>query len=249
MALPPRRYFSLEEVADAWGVTTRTLVEHASEDALQVGVRLFGITAEVHLGTVSQAERGPALERRFITGAVAIFTEDLVTMLWQGTVRVRRFLCEESDRWLCLVDTEADQEITLPKLVITASERARCEQAFGLVSEDDSSTPPAFAHTADYRAITLDGQSYVLSTTRAALIRVFHEAWLSGQPWLPMKGALEQAGSESTRLVDVFGPMPGWRKILLCDRCGNWRLNLPDRPERHVAFRRLFRRPSLRLVK
>jgi uncharacterized protein YfaP (DUF2135 family) len=59
---------------------------------------------------------------------------------------------------------------------------------------------------------------------------------------------LEQAGSHSARLVDLFKPVKGWRDILESDRKGNWRLRLPA-PSGDQARKRHFRRPALQLVR
>jgi hypothetical protein len=49
-------------------------------------------------------------------------------------------------------------------------------------------------------------------------------------------------------MVDLFGPLVGWRDLLRCDRRGNWRLNIPDR-ESAPGKQKTFRRPNLYVVR
>jgi hypothetical protein len=42
------------------------------------------------------------------------------------------------------------------------------------------------------------------------------------------KAILEQAGSASVRMADVFKSQPNWRKLIRSDRRGLYRLALPE---------------------
>jgi len=81
----------------------------------------------------------------------------------------------------------------------------------------------------------------VLGPLQASIVRELHIASTSPEPWLKHDQLLEGCRSKSKRLVDVFKTQEHWRDLILQDRKGYCRLNLPGRtpsPARQRAFRR-----------
>jgi hypothetical protein len=249
MALPPRSHYPLDEVAHAWGTTTRAMLGYGVESRLAISMLLFG--QRVDRFQTSDGGEAVPIGRTNISGAHALSEQDLWTLNSRGTVIVRRF--RTSDGYVAEVAQDHPGiEIAQSELVVTAEERLRFEQANGIVPMSSSSQATAdgvpFSHDATYSAITIDGRCFQLSAKRAAVVRLLHEAWLGGSPWMRDHMLLEQAGSYSARLVDLFKPVKGWRDIIESDRKGNWRLRLPARTD-DQARKRHFRRPALHLVR
>ncbi len=243
MPLPARKHFPLDEVAQAWGTTAELLLEFGTEGQIEIAVPLFGTSAELCMHMEGQGKTVLST-REELWGIQRLFAEDIWRLHGHGSIRLGRVKGSDADCWYDLHGSPL--EVTRSDLVITAQERSRFESEHELVQDVGDEAP--FTHSLDYKTIALGGRQFTLSPKRAAVVRLLHQAWLADRPWMQGEVLLQQAGSESSRVVDLFGPLEGWRTILCSDNAGNWRLNLPDLP-RQGAIKRAFRRPWLRLVR
>ena len=82
------------------------------------------------------------------------------------------------------------------KMTLPAASRCRGQEArrFALTAN----------HSPDFRTINWYGTPYKLTATQAAVVRVLWEARDNGTPDVGQHTLLEEAGSESSRLVDLF---------------------------------------------
>lgn len=86
-----------------------------------------------------------------------------------------------------------------------------------------------FWHTPDYAQVRLSGEMFLFTgTVNRAVIRILHEAALSGQPWQSGKVALAKAGSQDAeaKMRNLFGSHPCWGKLLLSDQRGKYCLRI-----------------------
>ncbi|WP_309082845.1 hypothetical protein [Chelativorans sp.] len=243
MGLPPRSVYTLDEIAQAWGATIGELLGLAVDGKLTISVLLFGSRVDSWHGHQDPLPAG----RRQAHGPHGVFEKDLWAINSRGAVYLRRFRTE--DGFVEVLEDDLGIEVTKSELVVTAEERRRFEQEHDIVPNvgvepDDL----CFTHSPDYSEISLAGRAYRLSPKRRAVVQLLHEAWLAGRPWMRDEVLLSQAGSASSRMVDLFAPLEGWRNILRCDHRGRWRLNIPDR-QSASGIQRTFRRPKLYLVR
>lgn len=84
-----------------------------------------------------------------------------------------------------------------------------------------------FTQHADYRHVTLNGVEFSLTRTQATIVRLLHEAHLRGDPWRYGPRLLEEAGSRSLKLFQVFRRMAHWTELIESDGRGYYRLRLP----------------------
>jgi hypothetical protein len=76
------------------------------------------------------------------------------------------------------------------------------------------SLPPA-RHSRDYRSVHWFGSNYSFTATQAACIQTLWEAWAAGTPEIGQETILDQAGSESKRLVEIFKGHDAWKTMIV----------------------------------
>ena len=91
---------------------------------------------------------------------------------------------------------------------------------------ETSSDSQEFQHSTDYASVNWLGQQYQFNKNQATCVRLLHEAWLEGTPYLsghPLLSEIEGA----IKMSGVFRRHPAWmRLIVLGERRGTYRLNL-----------------------
>jgi len=84
-------------------------------------------------------------------------------------------------------------------------------------------------HGPDFRSVSWDGHTYTFSPTQAACVKVLWTAYDNGTPEVGETTILEEAGSDGSKLRDVFKSgktfHPAWRKMIVQGRKGAFRLS------------------------
>ena len=99
---------------------------------------------------------------------------------------------------------------------------------------DAKATPPdldpaRFRHGPDYCDCTWNGKDYIFTATQAACVRVFWEERDKGTRELRQDYVLQEAGSYSNRLQDIFKGHPAWKTMIVQgSRRGIFRLADPE---------------------
>lgn len=125
------------------------------------------------------------------------------------------------------------------ELLILAEEKAQAENVYGLSRDatsiqlqDNSRVTPrlsgceqAIIADPSFRVVQVDGQAHSFGDIQSNVLRLLHQASQSGEPWQSGKRLLKDAGSVSFSLPNVFKRRPIWRKLVISDRQGNYRLS------------------------
>src|SRR5262249_52852577 len=82
-------------------------------------------------------------------------------------------------------------------------------------------------HSVDFRTVTWFGKEYRFTPTQAHCVKVLWEAWQNGTPDVGQETILEEAGSDSKRLQDLFKNHKTWRELITTVQKGSYRLNVP----------------------
>lgn len=89
-------------------------------------------------------------------------------------------------------------------------------------------------HSEDFSSVVWFGSEYSFTKTQAACVRVLWEAWEQKTPDLKEETILERAGSEGSRLRDVFkskgGMHAAWGTMIVPAGKGRFRLKEPEEP-------------------
>lgn len=73
--------------------------------------------------------------------------------------------------------------------------------------------PPS--HSPDFRGVNWFGKRFAFTPTQAAVIKILWEARIDGSFDVGGAYLLENSGSESARLPDVFQRHPAWKTLIL----------------------------------
>lgn len=231
MALIDKEYFTLEEIEERWRMPHRDLAYLAENGLLRLSIRLFG--ASLEFGCYEEMGNGEmgsmALEHICFTGFRDLGEQDLFRLFRDGMVEVLHF-ATPANHYCRMADPGERVSVRLVDVVIRREERDRVEAMHGLVRGERRSGQPVFHQTDDYTEIRLGELAFSLGPVQARIVRVLHQAALTGDHWCVGKAALRQAGSGCTRLSDAFKSQPNWRRLIESDGKGRYRLRLPSFP-------------------
>lgn len=270
MALPPRSYFHLPEIAERWDVTMSDIACYAIDGLLEVSIMTIGVVAEI--GTFESDERGlfrlPEGET-VLNGPQAVVASDLWPVFRHGSARIVRFKPSAADSYVELAGPQEPTLITFEDLLVTRAERDRFERAYGVGPGEPAAAAPSeaapaatpavsvesqFVHRDDYSEVVFSGELFRLGPLQASVVRQLHEASGTASPWRPGKELLSASNASTMRIVDLFKVKKNWRTLIVSDGRGNYRLNLQDCPAArpsHRAYRHLgmgFAGHSVRMI-
>lgn len=78
----------------------------------------------------------------------------------------------------------------------------------------------------DFSCFILKGKEYKFGDMAAKIIKLLWDAKESGNPWVYGKILLASVNSGSQRIQSVFNHNPNWKKVILSDGKGKYRLNI-----------------------
>ncbi len=79
----------------------------------------------------------------------------------------------------------------------------------------DAQRHPGARHSADFRSISWFGQGYSFTEAQARAVQLLWQSWMQGTPDVGDKLLVKAAGSESTRLVDIFRDSAAWSTLIV----------------------------------
>jgi hypothetical protein len=98
----------------------------------------------------------------------------------------------------------------------------------GTVGKSSAAARTKFAHSPDYRSVTLQRKLYCLTPRQAQVVEILHEAHQSGNTDVSIAYILEQLETPGSRWQDTFKSNPQAKKALIKsgERKGTLRLNI-----------------------
>lgn len=223
-----KSYFTLPEVLARWSMKEADLTYLAENDELRLSVRVFSLPIE--FGHYEEVDPGnfvaiPSDSRRF-DGLLDLRPQDSHPILRGQAVALTDFQLPDAD-YARLLDDHEPLVVRKEDLVIRRQERDRFESERAAAQISGATTAGTFQASANYQHVQFKGKSFRFGSIQAAVVCALHKASLSEHPWQNGKFILEQAGSQSLRMSDVFKSQPGWRDLIWSDRRGSYRL-APD---------------------
>ena len=74
---------------------------------------------------------------------------------------------------------------------------------------------PGPRHSSDFRSVNWYGQRYTFSAGQAAVVRLLWEAWQNDTPEVGQETLLDGAGSEGSKIADLFRDHPAWGQFVV----------------------------------
>jgi hypothetical protein len=244
MPLPQKSYFFLPEIADRWGTTVRDIATYAHEGLIELSAMAINLRVETAM-VVDYEDRGRQFADtgpRCLNGPQPLFPCDVWSVLQDGIGTITSFRMTDPEGRADLAEGISPLRLTLHQLLVTRGERDRFERTYDLriSAAPEQQTSAVFIHSPDFSEVILRGERFRLGPAQASVVRELHAAFERGQPWLNHQ-VLLQSCAKSARLVDLFKSQANWRSLIVLDRRGSCRLNVPDHEppkNRQRAFRR-----------
>ena len=102
-----------------------------------------------------------------------------------------------------------------------------CEIAAGLAAKIATFLSPC-RHSADFCSVYWHGATYYFTALQSKAVRILWDAWRKGGLALRQEYILEEVGSDSGRLADLFRDNAAWGKLIIPGPVkGTFRLNEP----------------------
>jgi hypothetical protein len=169
-------------------------------------------------------------------GYTAIHVADYRKILHKGSTHIREFPAHDPFESIALKQGADDIEVNYDDLVILAKGKEQLEEYLGMTANSEctvevigkamgpqapkaSSCDPAFRH------IKYKGREHQLGSVQAAVVKRLYDAAKNGDPWQSGKRILQEVGSETFALKDVFTRQPFWRDLIVSDSRGMYRLH------------------------
>lgn len=238
MSLPQKEYFALTEVEQRWGMRRLDTAYLAENGRIEISIRTHEMDVVSGTATHPKAPWGRSTERTWRhDGLLPLRPGDLSAVLRRGSYVVSEFKAEPG-RFLSVCPPSRPIRVEPVDLLVTDAEVLRFEQEFGPFDASACQPKREMQHTADFSEVIVAGRAFRFRGVQAAIVRLLHESAGVGKPWVSGKQLLRDAGSHSTRLIDVFKRHPDWRDLIQSDGCGAYRLRLPGGLARSQYFRK-----------
>ena len=226
--LSEKAYYALAEIQTRFGLSRHDLAYLIESGLLKASVRLWDVLIEegsFERDADGRSFRLPTDQRRF-SGLLDLRAKDAYRLFRDQLAVIDVFDADEGE-YVLLLRPEDGVEVRLDDLVVRREERDRFER-------EQRPAPPrlnghAFKVLGDYKEVIIGGRSFHLGPCQAEVVRMLHEAAMTGEPWRYGKAVLAAAGSSSTRMADLFKSQRHWRELIASDGRGHYRLAIPLR--------------------
>lgn len=239
-----KSYDRLEALSIRWGVS-RDDIYYAIENGLLRACVWMPLRC-VEFGILRQ---GKFLFVRQETkeGFMALRPQDFRIICGKGCAKLRIFRSTDEREHIIRLTYEPPQPalwVRVQDVVVLQADQETFEQRYQLSTVAMHPKRPAtdfqFIHSPDYRHIQLSQQHFRLGDVQAKIVEHLHSAAASSQQWVHGKTLIDVSGSNAMRLRDIFKHKKNWRKLILSDDRGYYRLNLPtenarDKPSKGSA--------------
>ncbi len=226
-------YMSVNEVAKSWNVPIEDIRYLGEEGELTICIRRIPVRVAVE----SILEKYPYVKNlpnkakeiiKLLDYPQPLHPTDIYLIFSNPNkkIKITRFKTMPVMNIIKIQSPEI--EVGFDDMIITASELKRFEFEHGnFVAMRDKDKEPLVLLSGDFSYIRLYGEEYRFGGKQAVIIQHLYDKYSAGDPWVHGKTLLRQANSESMRLANLFNHHPNWRKAILSNGRGQYRMNLP----------------------
>ena len=232
--LPNRLFYALADLKDCWQISRTELKQWLTNGDLKAQVWLPLMSAYKIKLVMDGAAMKQAPKLCHWEGYISLSRHSCMRLFKSGEIRVREFNCSENQDRYCLPETADDIIISIDDLVILADERQRFEDDHDMTGHctylrpvtDNGCEGSGNIYTdPDFKIVRVEGAEHRLGDIQANILRQLYESAKDGRPWQNGKKLLQQAGSQSYNLSNIFKHKPIWKKLVLSDGRGSYRVH------------------------
>ena len=222
--LPDRASYTLSEMQTYWQVANEEIRQWLFQGILTTHVWLpvmsvFKIEASQDGNRLKFAKTLCHWE-----GHAVVSRHSCYRLFRHEHIHMREFTCSKTMEYYCLPDTAGDLIVTRDDLLILRAERVRFEAAHDIANDGNHSIE-TLSPTPSFKDVQLDGHSYRFGHIQSQVLQLLYVAAKNGQPWQSGKQLLVQAGSQDFSLSNLFKRKPVWRRIVISDGRGCYKMN------------------------
>ena len=240
MPLPEKRWFRISDVAKRWEIPPSDVEDYALDELLQLSVFVVDLRAEAGICERDDHRHHHILEDMpILNGPQPLCRATLLSIFRDGLAEVGSFRTERPGGYLRVASHVPPVLVRRDDLIVTREERDRFERVHG--GGTSHQTTIDTWHNDDFTSVRVDNEWHSFGPKQAAVLRLLKAAAETDNPWRDGKRLLDEAGATTMRLIDLFKRKPAWRRLVLADGKGRYRLS-PEflSPERRRI--RLFRK-------
>jgi hypothetical protein len=233
MRLLAKDYFTLGELVDEWCLPEADILYLAENGQLRLAVRVFGLVVEN--GDIEVTDDGhwfriPHEQPRY-SGLLDLTERDAHTVLKAGSAVIGHFHVDNPG-YCVVVDPSDAMLVSRHDLLVRRNQKDQVEaliQGRAVTSHAiEAPKTGGLVHSEDYREVKLGALSFRLGAIQSDIVRRLHQAAKDGHPWRSGKLLLTEAGAASLRMSDLFKSKPSWRRLVLSDGRGMYRIATGD---------------------
>ncbi len=239
MALPTREYFYLKELAKRWSATELDVQYYIENNLLNASVWLWNVNIEIgHYESISYKDANNVIDDvRSGSGLYVLRPNDCRHIFRRGSITLKYLSTDDKSKY-CKIIKENGIELFPKDIVITHQECCAFEKQNSIYVNDccfncnDSNQasihkiPLNFKQECNFNKVEINGITLSLGPVQANVVRLLYDAHMAGSPWLYGKEILYESKSETTKMVDLFKRNNNWRRLIISDGKGRYRLNL-----------------------
>ncbi|MBN9023632.1 MAG: hypothetical protein J0H08_16410 [Rhizobiales bacterium] len=241
MPLPKKRWFRIADVAKRWEIPPSDVEDYALDEILRLSVVVVDLAAEAGICERDDHTHHHVLEDMpILNGPQPLCRTSLLSIFRDGLAEVGSFRTERPGGYVRVASGVPAVIVRREDLIVTREERDRFEGAHNGGADANQTVSDAW-HNDDFTSVRVDNEWHSFGPKQAAVLRLLKAAAETDNPWRDGKRLLDDAGATTIRLIDLFKRKPAWRRLVLADGKGRYRLNAEFlSPERRRI--RLFRK-------
>lgn len=229
MCLPEKSYFFPTELATRWNTDLRDIQYYGENGLLEICVKYQ--TLKVALGEyvmikgdgLTKVQRkiklSPAPHPLHPVDVYRVFQAE------GAPVTITRLKTNDALKFIT-IHHEEGVPVSSDDMVVTKKERQRFEMKYQ-ITPFEGEHYPIFSARNHCSEIYIRGEHHNFGPVQARIIEQLYEASLSNEPWIHGKELLRNAGSAGLRIAGLFNHHKGWREVILSNKRGYYRLNVP----------------------
>lgn len=234
--LPKRLFYALSDLKECWGISRSELQQWLVNGDLSTHVWLPVMSVYKHFEENDGVTLKLISELSHWEGYASISRHYCHRLFRQGSIHLREFSSDASGQRYKLPEASDDVIVNVEDLVILEEERRRFEAEHHLagtcpnvraVNHRPEQLQKSDGLVADhsFKIIKQHNNEYRLGDMQAKILRQLYESAKDGNPWQNGKKLLQEAGSQSFTLSNIFKRNPIWKKLIISDGRGSYRLN------------------------
>lgn len=225
-------YMTVNEVANFWDVPIEDIRYLGEEGELTICIRRIPIKVAIE----SIMEKAPYIKdypkkskeiMRMLDEPQPLHPTDIYLLFANKDRKIKINRLKTAPIMKIIHIKSPEIEVGFDDMIITASERKRFEFERTNQIIKDNIVEPLVLKAGDFSYIELYGEPFRFGEKQAIIIKYLYDRYYAGDPWVHGKILLSKANSESFKLANLFNKHPNWRKAIISNARGYYRINLP----------------------